>query len=392
MTPAARVQTAIELLGPILEGAPAEKVLTQWARKSRFAGSKDRAAIRDHVFDVLRRKNSVAHCGGGQNPRALMIGLLRRQGLELSDLHEIFSGAPYAPEVLSEDEMVLDPCAEQVDLPEWIIPDAELSLGGDYSAIEALLKERAPVILRVNLRKSTRAKAQASLLSEAIETKDHPASGTALVVIEGARKIRNSKAYRDGHVELQDAASQAAIDLLAAAKSGDTLGRVLDYCAGGGGKLLAMAGQYSGQYFAHDANASRLRDLPERCKRAGVKAKVLSTGDVEHQAPFDLVFCDVPCSGSGTWRRDPDGKWKITRETLDNTLKIQREILLSASKYARDGGYLAYATCSLLQSENEEQIRGFLNENPTWTVEYQHRWSPLDGCDGFFTALLKKPA
>lgn len=387
MTPAARVQTAIELLEPILEGAPAERVLTQWARKSRFAGSKDRAAIRDHVFDVLRRRNSAALSGGGQTPRALMIGLLRLQGI---DLDSIFTGAPYAPEALTPAERDLRDATETVDIPDWIVPDLQSSLGADFVEIEQRLKARAPVVLRVNLRKTDREKAKASLLAEGITCEDHPASDTALEVQDGARKIRNSAAYRSGEVELQDAASQAAIEMLSQANSSKDFGKVLDYCAGGGGKLLAMAGRFSGHFFAYDANSARLRDLPDRCQRAGVKARVLSTKDVAQKAPFDLVFCDVPCSGSGTWRRDPDGKWKLDRTTLDNTLKIQREILSEAHEFVRDGGYLAYATCSLLASENSEQIGQFLSDHPSWTLHYQKSWTPLDGCDGFYAALLQK--
>lgn len=389
MTPAARVQTAIELLEPILDGTPAERVLTQWARKSRFAGSKDRAAIRDHVFDVLRRKNSAAFSGGGETPRSLMIGLLRLQGAEMD---EIFSGAPYAPETLSEEERQLGAAKEQIDLPDWIIPDVKKSLEADFAAVERLLKDRAPVVLRVNLRKSNREKARADLLSEEVETAKHPASDTALEVLEGARKIRNSQAYRLGHVELQDAASQAAIDQLSEAATDGHLGRVLDYCAGGGGKLLAMAGRYSGKYFAHDANASRLRDLPDRSKRAGVKVGILDQKNVTKNAPYDLVFCDVPCSGIGTWRRDPNGKWSLTRASLDKTLKLQQEILGEAAKLVSPGGHLAYATCSLLDTENSSQIDRFLRAHSEWTLKYQKRWTPLEGCDGFFTALLQRPA
>lgn len=386
MTPAARVQTAIELLEPILEGAPAERVLTQWARKSRFAGSKDRAAIRDHVFDVLRRRNSAALSGGGQKPRALMMGLLRLQGI---DLESIFTGAGYAPEALTPAERDLNAAAETVDIPDWIVPDFQQSLGADFVEIEQHLKGRAPVVLRVNLRKTDREKAKACLLAEGITCEDHPASDTALQVQDGARKIRNSAAYRSGEVELQDAASQAAIEMLSQGISSQDLGKVLDYCAGGGGKLLAMAGRYSGHFFAHDANPTRLRDLPNRCKRAGVKASVLSTKGVAQNTPFDLVFCDVPCSGSGTWRRDPDGKWKFDRTTLDKTLKTQQEILSDAHHLVRSGGYLAYATCSLLSSENSEQIDRFLSNHPSWTLRYQMSWTPLDGCDGFYTALLQ---
>ncbi|MFY0595823.1 MAG: RsmB/NOP family class I SAM-dependent RNA methyltransferase [Cognatishimia sp.] len=383
MTPAARVQTAIELLDPILDGAPAERTLTQWARKSRFAGSKDRAAIRDHIYDVLRRKNTFSQSGGGQSPRHLIIGLLRHQGVDLED---IFSGTGYGPDALTPEENVAVETQDVADLPDWIIPDFQASLGTDFEAIEAALKERAPVILRVNLSKETPTEAIDQLAAEGIETRVHASADTALIVTEGARKIRNSQAYQTGVVELQDAASQAAIALLPF----DEIKSTLDYCAGGGGKLLAMAARGKGQFFAHDVLEGRLCDLPERAKRAGIKAQILKTSEIPHEAPFDLVFCDVPCSGTGTWRRDPDAKWKLTRETLSNTLSIQQEILTSASKYVGETGFLGYATCSLLQSENQDQISAFLKENPDWALVYERVWTPLDGCDGFYTALLKR--
>ncbi|CUJ31050.1 RsmB/NOP family class I SAM-dependent RNA methyltransferase [Cognatishimia activa] len=382
MTPAARVQTAIELLDPILAGEPAERVLTQWARASRFAGSKDRAAVRDHVYDALRQRNSAAASGGGENGRALMIGLLRLQGI---DPESIFSGEGYAPSALSSEEMK-GAVSKAIDLPEWIVPEFKSSLGSDFEAVEAALKDRAPVILRANLRKTTRAKATEALSGEGILTKSHTASESALEVTQGARQIRNSKTYRDGLVELQDAASQAAIDLLPM----DEVIRTLDYCAGGGGKLLAMAGRGKGAFFAHDAIESRLRDLPERAKRAGVKARVLKSADLTKQDPFDLVFCDVPCSGTGTWRRDPDAKWKLTRESLDKTLSLQLKILTEAQNFVSKDGYLSYATCSLLNCENRNQIDRFLKQSGEWNLIDDHSWTPLDGCDGFYTALLKR--
>jgi len=383
MTPAARVQTAIELLEPILDGAPAERTLTQWARKSRFAGSKDRAAIRDHVYDVLRRKNSATQQGGGDTPRQLMIGLLRLQGIDLED---IFTGTSYAPDALTEQESIAPAPQDVVDLPDWIEADFRAALGTDFESIQAALKDRAPVILRVNLRKATRTAAMDALAAEGIETQVHTSADTALIVTVGARKIRNSKAYQAGTVELQDAASQAAMAILPY----DSIQSTLDYCAGGGGKLLAMAARGKGRFFAHDALEGRLRDLPERAKRAGVKARTLKTSEIAQEAPFDLVFCDVPCSGTGTWRRDPDAKWKLTQETLSNTLKLQQEILTSASQYVAETGYLGYATCSLLRSENQDQIVSFLNKNPDWALVYERVWTPLDGCDGFYTALLKR--
>lgn len=383
MTPAARVQTAIELLEPILDGAPAERVLTGWARKSRFAGSKDRAAIRDHIYDVLRQRHSAAQAGGGDTPRALMIGLLRLQGV---DLESIFSGVAYAPDPLTPAELETPEIKKRVDVPAWLEDELRTDLGSDFDMIETAMKDRAPVILRVNLRKASPAQAQKALSAVGIATEPHPASETALLVTEGARQIRNSDAFKSGLIELQDAASQAAIDLLPL----DQVRRTLDYCAGGGGKLLAMAGRNQGLFFAHDAIESRLRDLPERAKRAGVKVKCLTTAALISEAPFDLVFCDVPCSGSGTWRRDPDAKWKLTRESLDKTIELQQEILRMASALCAEEDYLAYATCSLLACENQDQITRFMRENPGWALIYQRSWTPLDGCDGFYTALLKR--
>ena len=383
MTPAARLQTAIELLEPILDGAPAERVLTGWARRSRFAGSKDRAAIRDHVFDALRLRNSAVQAGGGSTARAIMIGVMRLNG---EDVQALFDGSSYGPAPLSAGELPDTEIKACIDLPNWIATELAKDLGVAFTEIEASLKQRAPAILRVNLRKTTLLQAQAALAKEGIEAKSHPASGTALEVMEGARKIRNSAAYKDGLVELQDVASQAAIDLLPLNKSA----RVLDYCAGGGGKLLAMAGRFPGTYFAHDAIQSRLRDLPERARRAGVDVTLLHGDAVRSAGPFDLVFCDVPCSGSGTWRRDPDAKWKLTPEALAETCSLQARILNKASEYVTAQGHLVYATCSLLARENEQQIDRFMQDQPNWDLCYQNHWTPLDGCDGFFTACLKR--
>ncbi|MDC0737274.1 RsmB/NOP family class I SAM-dependent RNA methyltransferase [Cognatishimia sp. SS12] len=384
MTPAARVQTAIELLDDILDGAPAERCLTGWARGARFAGSKDRAAIRDHVYDVLRQRRSLAALGGGETGRALMLGLLRQQGV---DPEQIFTGLAYAPTELTEAERAQAAAADDViDMPAWLIPQLEASLGGDFAPVMAAMKQRAPVILRANLRKANRDAALAALAAEGILGTAHAASPTAIEITEGARKIRNSAAYRDGLIELQDAASQAAIDLLPLR---DDM-RVLDYCAGGGGKLLAMAGRSKAAFFAHDAIAVRLRDLPARAKRAGVNATVCDTGTLKGQQ-FDLVFCDVPCSGSGTWRRDPDAKWRFAREDLDAVTALQAEIMDEAAALVAPGGALAYATCSLLDAENVLQIKRFLATHPGWQLAYEQRWTPLEGCDGFFTALLRAP-
>ena len=385
MTPAARVQASIEILDEILAGSPAERALTGWARRSRFAGSKDRAAVRDHVYDVLRQRNSCRAVGRGSEGRALMIGLLALQG---ADLSEVFSGQAYAPSALEPDEAPDLDATSQIDLPDWAIEEMRATLGDEFSEVEGLLKSRAPVILRVNLRKSDRETAAKALEQDGILTQPHPASDTALTVTEGARKVAQSQAYLSGLIALQDASSQAAIQALPL-KDGM---RVLDYWAGGGGKLLAMAGRVSGSFFAHDAHEQRMRDLPKRAKRAGIKPQLLKTDQLAQQTPFDLVFCDVPCSGSGSWRRDPDGKWRMSGTEFQELLKIQAEILLQASDLVKPGGYLVYATCSLCTSENRAQVRDFLTSQPDWVCEAETQWTPLDGCDGFFSAVLRKPS
>ena len=383
MTPAARVQTAAECLDAILAGAPAEQVLTRWARGARFAGSKDRAAVRDHVYDVLRRRRSVLPQGLAESGRALMIGLLGQDG---ADLEALFDGRPYAPAPLDDSERDARPDAAALDLPDWIVPRLKAALGTQFEANLAAMRHRAPVFLRVNLRKATRAAARDLLQGEGIETEVCALADTALEVTEGARRVAQSAAYRDGVVELQDASSQAAIESLPLSDGA----RVLDYCAGGGGKTLAMAGRVQGQFFAHDIDARRMRDLPERAGRAGVKVSCLDKSAVRGKAPYDLVFCDVPCSGSGTWRRTPDAKWRFSEEDLAALLPVQAAILAEGAALVGAGGQLVYATCSLLSEENTSQISRFLDANPGWSVTISRQWTLADGCDGFFLAVLQQ--
>ncbi len=383
MTPAARVQTAAELLDEILAGAPAEQVLTRWARASRFAGSKDRAAVRDHVYDVLRRRRSALPEGLSQGGRALMIGLLAQDG---ADLDALFDDSAYGPARLGDAERAaLAQGSGAVDLPDWIIPRMEAALGTGCAANMDAMRHRAPVMLRVNLRKATRESALARLQQDGIEALPSPLVDTALEVTEGARRVAQSAAYRDGLIELQDASSQAAIAALGIAEGA----RVLDYCAGGGGKTLAMAGRVQGRFFAHDIDPRRMRDLPTRAGRAGVEVTCLDKAGVGAGAPYDLVFCDVPCSGSGTWRRTPDAKWRFSEGDLEALLPVQAAILAEGAALVAPSGRLVYATCSLLPEENDAQIAGFLAANPGWCIEMSRRWSLADGCDGFFVAALR---
>ncbi len=387
MTPAARVQAAIELLDDILGGTPAEKVLTTWARRSRYAGSKDRAAVRDHVYDVLRRKRSALPLGSEECGRSLMLGLLAQDGAEVETL---FSGLGYGPDALSSEEKAVLPEAASIpdtpDIPDWMEPHLQDALQVSFPSVALSMRTRAPVFLRVNFRKSSRADAMGALQNDGISTQVSSLSDSALQVTEGARRVAASGAYSDGLVELQDASSQAAIEGLPL----DDGMRILDYCAGGGGKTLAMGARTQATFVAHDAHVARMRDLPTRANRAGLDVTVLDLEQLESEAPFDLVFCDVPCSGSGTWRRTPDAKWRFESRDLDNLLELQMDILEQAKTHVGKAGMLIFATCSLLREENENQIEAFLANNPSWSCVSSKRWSPVDGCDGFFLAQLTK--
>lgn len=381
MTPAARLAAAIEVLDRILSGTPAEQALTNWGRASRFAGSGDRHALRDLVYDALRCKRSFAAWGGAMTGRGLILGGLRAQGIDPATM---FTGTGHAPEPPSDHEAGHPPeGAAALDCPDWLEPQLKAALGADYPAVMQAMRRRAPVFLRVNLAKASVKSAIAALAEAGIVAHPHPLASTALEVAENARKIQTSAAYLEGLVELQDAASQAVIAAISLTKGQ----RVLDYCCGGGGKALAMAAT-GVQVTAHDADPKRMRDLPERSKRAGVSVNIET--NPSRSAPYDVILTDVPCSGSGSWRRDPQGKWALTADRLTQLQAIQTEILDTVAAMVAPQGTLAYATCSMLQAENEDQIAGFLRRHPEWRCDLQRRFSPLDGADGFFVALMTR--
>ncbi len=389
MTPAARLSAGIEILDAINGGIPAEKVLTNWARNNRYAGSTDRAAIRDLVFDILRKRRSSAAAGGGETGRALVIGHLRLRGENPGDW---FTGEKFAPDALSTAETAhistpYDwPIATQLDVPEWLLNDLKASLDADFAPIMNRLRDRADVFLRVNPRKSSLETAMKSLARDQIMAEPFPLAPFALIVRQNPRRIAASQAFLNGSVELQDAASQAVIAELDLPPTG----RILDYCAGGGGKTLAMAATTDAALFAHDAMPARMRDLPIRAKRASVKVTCVDQTALARHAPFDLVLCDAPCSGSGAWRRSPAAKWDLTRERLDNLLSLQQKILTDAAQLVAPGGVLAYATCSLLDAENADQAAGFLANHPEFSNLNSRIFTPLDGADGLYVTAFKR--
>jgi 16S rRNA (cytosine967-C5)-methyltransferase len=386
MTPAARLAAAIGVLDRVLAGLPAEQALTNWGRASRFAGSGDRAAVRDTVFAALRCRRSFAALGGGETGRGLVLGGLRSSGVDPGTL---FTGEGHAPAPLTNAESQAPAPLEELvalDCPDWLAPALQRSLGADFAPVMRLLQHRAPVFLRVNRARLTREEAQARLAAEGIATTPHGLAPQALEVTQNARKILGSAAYLEGLVELQDVASQAVAEAVPLAAGA----RVLDYCAGGGGKTLAMGARLPLQLFAHDAEPRRMRDLPRRAGRAGLSVRLLETAAVARAAPFDLVLADAPCSGSGSWRRDPEGKWRLTEARLTGVCALQAQILDRCAGLVAPRGRLAYATCSLLEAENRTQITRFLQRNPGWTVEREHRLTPLQGGDGFYLAVLAR--
>ncbi len=382
MTPGARLSAAIGILDSILGGSNAEQALTNWGRASRYAGSGDRAAVRDLVYDALRCRRSHAALGGSDTGRGLVLGGLRDRGGDLA----LFSGQGHAPAPVTGGDAGCPPeGAAALDYPDWILPLIKQSLGGDAPAVLMAMRRRAPVFLRVNTLRSTVETAVALLLQDGVATAPFPDVKNALQAIANARKIQNSRAYLDGMVELQDASSQAVVAALPLRPGL----RVLDYCAGGGGKTLALAAGLNGPVDAHDISPRRMADLPARAARAGARVHVVGTP----QGTYDIVLADAPCSGSGSWRRDPMGKWLLTPEKLAALHQQQANVLDQAQRFVSPKGVLAYATCSLLQSENQDQIQAFLDRFPQWSVMQTHVFSPLSGGDGFFHSMLtRKPS
>ena len=388
MTPAARYAVAINILDGFLNGEPAEKLLSNWARKNRYAGSKDRAGVRDIVFDCLRNLRSYGAQSGIESGRGIAIGHCLALNIDPADM---FSGLGYAPSVLCDEESVsiaqtsTPTVFEKANLPDWVCEIVQADWEGDFEQITNALSNRAPVDLRVNLAKASSVSAIAALALEDIIVEPVSTVPTALRVVQNPRRVAGSTAFAQGLIELQDAASQAVIDFL-----GIRVGmRVLDYCAGGGGKTLALAGSVnSANLDAWDISSARLAPLEERARRAGVKVRLLNSAP--KSAIYDLVLVDAPCSGSGSWRRNPEGKWRITQERLQELQTLQAEVLRAASKNVKAGGTFAYATCSIFKRENGQQVDAFLAQNPEFSLIKDQTFNVGEPSDGFYCAILKK--
>jgi 16S rRNA (cytosine967-C5)-methyltransferase len=386
MTPAARAAAAIAVLDRWEAGEPAEAALTRWARGARYAGSGDREAVRDLVFTAIRRARS-SRALGGPGGRGLLLGLARAAGTPPQG----WTGEAHAPPPLTAAEAarLVEPLpelprGERLDCPDWLLPLVDAALGPAADPVLDALRDRAPVVVRANAARGDRETAAARLAAEGIGARPHPLAPWALELTEGARRLRTSRAFAEGWVEPQDAASQAVVADFAAGLAPGAA--VLDYCAGGGGKALALAA-LGHPVTAHDADPGRMRDLPARAARAGTPVALAPTP----RGRWPAVLADVPCSGSGSWRRAPEGKWALTPARLAELVALQGAILDRAAALVAPGGRLGHATCSLLEVENGAVAAGFLGRHPGWRLLRARSWTPLDGGDGFHLSVLAAP-
>ena len=384
MTPAARLSAAIEAFDDIEKRRrPAAQALKDWGLAHRFAGSGDRAAIAGLVYDALRRKASSAWIMGAETPRAVLLGMLARErGLDVEAISKLASGARFAPAPLSDDEHArlraasLDGAPPHVlgDYPEWLDAQLAATFGDERAEEGAALSARAPLDLRVNTLKTTRAEAIEALSElKPQETRWSP-WGLRVTAMPDAKSpaIHAEPAFLKGQIEIQDEGSQLAA-LLSGAKPGE---QVIDLCAGAGGKTLALAAamENHGQIYATDTDKRRLAPIHERLERAGTHDVQVITprGDKDRLANIsgkaDLVLIDAPCTGTGAWRRNPDAKWRVRPGALAERLKDQTEALAHAARLVKGGGRVAYVTCSVLDDENGAQVRTFLTRHPGFSI------------------------
>jgi 16S rRNA (cytosine967-C5)-methyltransferase len=375
MRTGAQIAAAIEVLDEVLNRhRPAASALADWGKSHRFAGSGDRATIGNLVYDALRRKRSLAAQMQADAPRAIVLAAAPRAlGIAPAAVTASADGLPHAIEPLTEAEQAGlvrqlpadTPVSVRGDFPEWLEPSFERVFGPAAAEEGAALARRAPVDLRVNALKADRDKVMKALARFAPAPTPYSPIGIRLPVPEGAGRTPNVEAepgHGKGWYEVQDEGSQIAA-LMAGAGARK---QVLDLCAGGGGKTLAFAAamRNTGQVYAYDDDAQRLRPIFERLKRAGVRnAQVLTAGDtVALQAlgaRFDIVFIDAPCTGTGAWRRRPDAKWRLKPANLAQRIEEQRALLELGAPLVKPGGRLVYATCSVLPEENGDQIAAF---------------------------------
>lgn len=391
MTPQARVQAAIDILDLVIaaarsNGAPADRIVSDWFKTRRFAGSKDRRAVRELVYLAIRTCGEVPLSG-----RAGMLTLAKDDAA----LASLFDGSAHAPAPIGEGERYARPGVA----PKWL---EQVLAASDIAGDEAVaLLQRAPLDLRVNTLKAAR------------ETVDLPVEEQLTAAANGLRlphgtQVEQWEAYQDGRIEVQDTGSQLACEAVAA-QPGET---VIDLCAGAGGKTLALAAAMDGRgrLIASDTDRGRLQRLPPRAERAGVvnvETVLLNPsreaeGLADWQGRADAVMVDAPCSGTGTWRRNPEARWRLDARQLERYAVTQARLLDVAAGLVRPGGRLVYVVCSLLDAEGSGQAAAFLSRNGKWRADAFSlplgtvrgpgiRLTPgTDGTDGFFIARFTR--
>lgn len=426
MTPAARIQAAIELLGNILdEQRPADGVVSAYFRSRRYIGSKDRAAINTRLFRIMRSYHRLNWWLERSNlpltPRALVIADLVFGGeVNLQSLRDMFDGSKFSPDTLRPGERKLLETLEgeklehpdmpdliRLECPAWAGESLKKVLGdeGFEKEMRAMMTP-APLDLRVNTLKADRDTVLNRLLQDDMKAVKGKISPVSIRLYERP-PLSQHEVFKSGMVEVQDEGSQMVAHL-AQAKPGE---QVVDFCSGAGGKALAMAATMDnkGRIVAADVLARRLQRAKLRFRRAGahnVETRALTSERDKwvkrHQKQFDLVLVDAPCSGTGTWRRDPDKRWRMLGPGLSELVPLQKSILESAARLVKPGGRLVYATCSLLPEENEEQVQAFLSQHSDFTLQpardvlpetdaaddYLKMLPSAHDTDGFFAAAM----
>jgi 16S rRNA (cytosine967-C5)-methyltransferase len=439
MMPGARLQATIELLDEVHGGsAPADRAVAAYLRARRYIGGGDRRDIIDRLYAVLRRRAAIdwwlarqGFAAAIDGRRRVIAALALLEGWSGDRIAGSFDGGNYRPAPLTEAErrLVRELAGERIDHPDqpdwvrleypaWLEPDLREALGDSFAGELAVLGAEAPLDLRVNTLKATLGQARAALAAENIGAEPTPLSPVGLR-LRGRPPVASLPCFRDGLIEVQDEGSQLAA-LLCDARPGM---RVADFCAGAGGKTLALAAAMNnkGHIVASDTLGGRVERAAVRLRRAGVhnveRRGLKSERDPwvkRHAGGFDRVLIDAPCSGTGTWRRNPDAKWRLTPAQLAELVELQRRILDSAARLVKPGGRLIYVTCSLLPVENVKQLYWFLERHSGFTMRaIAEIWSETigampeggacpagepflrltpgaHGTDGFFVAVLER--
>ncbi|MEO8882146.1 MAG: methyltransferase domain-containing protein [Devosia sp.] len=422
-----RLAAAIEILGDVeTRHRPVSEALKGWGISNRFAGAGDRAAIGNLVYDALRRRASHAFAMGEDTPRALVLSVAVRDWGETPEaLTAAFAEDSHAPAALTGDEiarlLAADPLANapdhvRADMAEWTAGRLAENFGAGWVAEGQAMAGRPPLDLRVNSLKSNRDRVLKTLAR--VSPHETAISPLGIRFPAGTRDARTpnvqvDEGYLKGWFEVQDQGSQI-VSALTGAAAGE---QILDLCAGAGGKTLAMAAamQNKGQIFAYDSDRNRLAPIYDRLKRNGVRnAQVRAPGPTALDdliGKMDRVVIDAPCTGSGTWRRRPDAKWKLSAEQVVQRVGEQQALLVEAVRYLKPGGTLIYITCSILPNENQQQVTRFLEDNPgfdaadpkqLWSAQFPASPPPhftatgltltpaVTDTDGFFLAALQR--